>query len=324
MNFGAVIIGRNEGERLRRCITSLSLSNKSLLVYVDSGSTDGSAQWAREHGVVVVDLDMRMPFTAARARNAGLRQLRLIAPSVRYVQFIDGDCELLPGWVEQATNFLDEHADVSAVTGRLRERYPERSIYNWLCEREWDRPAGNVRACGGIAMMRVEAVATVGGFREDLIAGEEPELCLRLRGKGWHIWRLASDMALHDAAMTQFSQWWKRTVRTGYAYAHGAHLHGDTPERHQLWEARRSLFWGIALPLTCIATSILAWPWGLAAWLIYPLQLLRQSVRNRGRPSERVLLALFQVLARFPEALGQIKFIRDRIFRFRSALIEYK
>ena len=296
----------------------------SLLVYVDSGSTDGSAQWARERGVAVVDLDMQMPFTAARARNAGFHQLRLIAPSVRYVQFIDGDCELLPGWVEQATDFLDEHADVSAVAGRLRERYPERSIYNWLCEREWDRPTGDVRACGGIAMMRVDAVAAVGGFREDLIAGEEPELCLRLRGKGWRIWRLGIDMALHDAAMTRFSQWWKRTMRTGYAYAHGAHLHGNTPERHQVREVRRSQFWGFALPLTCLATSILFWPWGLTAWLIYPLQVFRQTIRNRGRLRERALLALFQVLARFPEAFGQIKFMRDRIFRLRSALIEYK
>jgi GT2 family glycosyltransferase len=324
MDFGAIIIGRNEGERLRRCLTSLPLSNNSVFVYVDSGSTDGSSQWARARGVVVVDLDMRMPFTAARARNAGFRQLQQIDPGVRYVQFIDGDCELLPGWIEQATSFLDKHADVSAVAGRLRERYPERSIYNWLCEREWDRPAGDVRACGGIAMMRVEAVAAVGGFREDLIAGEEPELCLRLRRNGGRIWRLGSDMALHDAAMTRFSQWWKRTMRTGYGYAHGAHLHGNTPERHQAWEARRSLIWGIAVPLVCLAASILAWPWGIAAWLIYPLQLLRQTIRNRGQPGERVLLALFQVLARFPEALGQVKFMRDRIFRFRSALIEYK
>jgi GT2 family glycosyltransferase len=324
MDFGAVIIGRNEGERLRRCLTSLPLSKNSVFVYVDSGSTDGSAQWAREHGVVVVDLDMRRPFTAARARNAGFRQLQLIAPSIRYVQFIDGDCELVPGWVEQATDFLEQHADVSAVAGRLRERDPERSIYNWLCEREWDRPTGVVHACGGIAMMRVEAVAAVGGFREDLIAGEEPELCLRLRRNGWRIWRLGIDMALHDAAMTRFSQWWKRTMRTGYGYAHGAHLHGHTPGRHQLWEARRSLIWGIVLPLTCLAASILAWPWGLAAWLIYPLQLLRQTIRNRGRPGERAALAFFQVLARFPEAVGQVKFMRDRIFRFRSALIEYK
>jgi GT2 family glycosyltransferase len=181
-----------------------------------------------------------------------------------------------------------------------------------------------VRACGGIAVMRVDAVAAVGGFHEDLIAGEEPELCLRLRRKGWRIWRLPIDMALHDAAMTRFSQWWKRTVRTGYGYAHGAHLHGDTPERHQRWEARRSLLWGIGLPLGCLAASILFWPWGLASWLIYPLQLLRQTVRGRGRPSERALLALFQLVARFPEAFGQIKFMRDRIFGLKSALIEYK
>jgi GT2 family glycosyltransferase len=322
--FGAVVIGRNEGERLKRCLTSLSLANISLLVYVDSGSTDGSGQWACAHGVTVVDLDMRMPFTAARARNTGFHQLRLIAPSVRYVQFIDGDCELLPGWIEQATRFLDEHAEVAVVAGRLRERHPERSVYNWLCEREWDRPTGDVHACGGIAMMRVESVEAVGGFREDMIAGEESELCLRLRRNGGRIWRLTNDMAVHDAAMTRFSQWWKRIVRSGYSYANGAHLHGRAPERYQLWEARRGLLWGLVLPLACLVASIAVWPWGLAAWLIYPLQVLRQTIRNRGRPKERALLALFQVLSRFPEGIGQVKFMRDRIFGLRSALIEYK
>jgi GT2 family glycosyltransferase len=324
MQFGAVVIGRNEGERLKRCLTSLTLSKMSLLIYVDSGSTDGSAQWARDHGVVVVDLDMRIPFTAARARNAGFRQLQMIAPDVRYVQFVDGDCELVPGWIEQATAFLEQHPDVSAVAGRLRECYPERSIYNWLCDREWDRPTGDVPACGGIAMMRVEAVAAVGGFREDLIAGEEPELCLRLRRNGGRIWRLAHDMALHDAAMMHFSQWWKRMMRSGYAYAQGAHLHGNDPEQFQVWETRRGLLWGIFLPLACLAATIVAWPWGLVAWLIYPLQMLRQMFRNQGRPKERGLLAIFQVLARFPEGLGQIKFLRDRIFGLKSALIEYK
>jgi GT2 family glycosyltransferase len=323
MDFGAVAIGRNEGERLKRCLEQLS-AVAAVVIYVDSGSTDGSAQWARGNGVDVVPLDTNIPFTAARARNAGFNRLRKIAPDLAYVQFVDGDCELIAGWGERALSFLASHADVAAVCGRRRERYPNRSIYNWLCDREWDGPAGEVTAMGGDAVVRATALEAVGLYREDLIAGEEPELCVRLRAAGWRIWRLPDEMTLHDAAMTRFSQWWRRAVRAGYAFAQGAHLHGAPPERHWVWESRRAWIWGIILPLGCLVIGLLFPPWGWAASLIYPLQILRQTLRNQGSLKERALLALFQMLARFPEGFGQIKFARDRLFGRQSRLIEYK
>ena len=322
MNFGVVIIGRNEGERLRRCLESASTG--AAVVYVDSGSTDGSAQWARNHGADVIELDMSIPFTAARARNAGFRRLKEIAPTLFCVQFVDGDCELAQGWLEHAVSFLGSHADVGVVCGRRRERHPEKSVYNWLCDREWERPTGEVRACGGDAMMRANALEAVGGFRDDLIAGEEPELCVRLRAAGCRIWRLDLEMTLHDAAMTRFGQWWRRAVRGGYGLAQCAYLHGAPPQRHWVWESRRAWLWGVWLPLTCLVIGLAFGPWGWAAWLIFPLQILRQTMRNRGPVKQRALVALFQVLARFPEGYGQIKFMRDRLLGRQARLIEYK
>jgi GT2 family glycosyltransferase len=324
MKFGAVAIGRNEEERLARCLKSISLSGAAAVVYVDSGSTDGSAQLARNQGADVIELDRSLPFTAARARNAGFRRLQAIAPELPYVQFVDGDCELASAWSANAVSFLGANADAGVAAGRRRERYPGRSVYNWLCDQEWDGPTGETRACGGDAMMRVSALEDAGGYRDDLIAGEEPELCVRLRAKGWRVWRLDAEMTLHDAGMTNFSQWWTRTVRSGYAFAQGTDLHGERPERHWVWESRRAWLWGVWLPAACIVAS-LAWPpWGRAAWLIYPLQVLRQIVRNRGTLADRATLALFQVLARFPEAWGQIKFLRDRLLGRQARLIEYK
>ena len=319
MNFGIIAIGRNEGERLKRCLQSASAA--AAIVYVDSGSTDGSVQWASDHGVNVVKLEMSLPFTAARARNAGFRRLRELAPHLPYVQFVDGDCELVEGWAKHATSFLDSHVDIGAVCGRLRERHPERSIYNWLCDREWDGPTGEVRACAGNVLMRANALDAVGGYRDDVIAGEEGELCIRLRAAGWRIWRLKTDMALHDASMTRFGQWWRRALRSGYGLAQGIYLHGASPERHYVWESRRAWIWGVWLPLVCLAAGLMFGPWGWAAWLVYPLQLLRQMVRNSGPLGERATLALFQVLARFPESWGQIKFMRDRLFGRQARLI---
>jgi hypothetical protein len=173
-------------------------------------------------------------------------------------------------------------------------------------------------------MMRVNAIEAVGRFRDDLIAGEEPELCVRLRAAGWRIWRLPAEMTVHDAAMTHFGQWWRRAERAGYAFARGADLHGAGPERHWVWESRRAWLWGIWLPLGCAAVSIAVWPWGWMAWLIYPLQLLRQTARNSGSLQDRALLALFQVLARFPEAWGQIKCLSDKLLGRRARPIAYK
>ncbi|MBT1515624.1 glycosyltransferase family 2 protein [Bradyrhizobium sp. SRL28] len=320
--FGAVVIGRNEGQRL---VASLhSVSTAAVVIYVDSNSTDGSVQAARELGADVVELDLSTPFTAARARNAGFARLLTIIPDLPYVQFVDGDCELAAGWPNAAAAFLDAHADAAAVCGRLRERYPDRSVYNWLCDKEWDRPTGEVRAFAGNVMLRTAALRSVGGYREDVIAAEEDELCVRLRQANWRIWRLPDEMALHDAAMLHFAQWWRRTQRAGYAFAQGAHLHGAPPERHFVREARRALVWGLLLPLAAIIATMALTRFGWIAWLIYPVQLARLSINNTGPFSDRSRLAVFQLLARFPEGLGLAKFWRDRLLRRRPQLIEHK
>lgn len=322
ISYGVVAIGRNEGERLKVCLRSLQSASR--VVYVDSGSTDGSASFARSVGATVVELDSGLPFTAARARNAGFKCLLADVPSLAYLQFIDGDCELIETWPQQALSFLVSNPSACAVSGRRRERFPRQSIYNQLCDWEWEGPEGACSYFGGDVMIRVSAFGQIAGYREDLIAGEEPELCVRLRGAGWYIWRLNAEMTLHDAAMIRFSQWWWRTVRGGYAFAQGASLHGRAPERHWLWESRRTLLWGIWLPVVCILVSLTLGGWGWLVWLIYPLQILRQTTRNRGSIRDRVALAVFQVLARFPEGLGYLSFILDTIRRRKARIIEYK
>jgi len=321
--LGAVIIGRNEGERLRRCLTSCAALGPRR-VYVDSGSTDGSAELAVRLGARVVRLDMDKPFTAARARNAGLREMLAAVPELERVQFIDGDCELEPGWLASASAFLDAHPDVVAVAGRRRERHPEATVYNQLCDIEWNTPVGEAKAIGGDALFRVEAIVRAGGYRDSLIAGEEPELCVRLRAAGGRIWRIDADMTWHDAAIARFSQWWRRTMRSGYAFAEGAHLHGAAPERHFVRETRRALAWGALLPVAIVLASCFL-PAAAALLLIYPAQWIRLGRRfaAQGGPAPW-RHAFFLILGRFPEAQGGIKFLLARASGRAGALIEYK
>ncbi|MGB8812883.1 MAG: glycosyltransferase [Paracoccaceae bacterium] len=311
----AIVIGRNEGARLQSCLSSL-LGQVRSVIYVDSGSTDGSADLARGLGAQVVELDMATPFSAARARNAGLAVLAAKPPD--YVQFVDGDCTVDATWIAAALAFMASHPEAVVVCGRRREQFPQASVYNRLCDREWNTPTGQARACGGDALMRFAAVRAVGGYREGLIAGEEPELCLRLGRAGGQIWRIDAEMTRHDAAMTRFGQWWRRSRRAGFAFAEGSALHGAGPERHWVTETRRALVWGAALPLTALGLAVLWHPAAVLILLAWPLQAVRLA-RRMGWEA-----ALFTVLGKLPEAQGILSYWWKRLTRQGARIIEYK
>jgi GT2 family glycosyltransferase len=320
------VIGRNEGERLRAALRSVGEGVP--VVYVDSGSCDGSVESAAALGADVVELDAGTPFTAARARNRGWTRLLGINPGLRFVQFLDGDCTLDAGWLAKAAAELEADPGLAVVCGRRRERKRDGSSYNRLCDMEWNTPVGEARSCGGDAMMRAEALRAVGGFRDGMIAGEEPELCARLRGGGWRITRVDAEMTLHDAAMTRFSQWWRRALRAGHAYAEGAWLHGRGPLRHNVRRVVSVVAWGAALPAAILG---LAWPTrGLSLGLLglYGILWLRIAAA-RGRrgdaPGDARLYATFCVVGKFAELLGIGLFvIRRVVLRREGRLIEYK
>lgn len=305
-DVGVIAIGRNEGDRLIGCLASIKQDIDNI-VYVDSGSSDGSIAAAEQVGASVVALDLSRPFTAARARNEGFEALRALRPDIRFIQFVDGDCILVRGWLDKALALMEQRPDTAVVCGRRRERHPSASVYNLLCDLEWNTPIGEALACGGDALMRVEAFAAVGGFRPQLIAGEEPELCLRLREKSWKIWRLDAEMTQHDAAMKRFGQWWVRMVRSGYAFAEVSRLHRTSPCGIWRREAGRAVFWGGLLPLT-ICLGALLHPIALAAALAYPLQVGRVAFARGPARSKSWTYALFMMLAKFAEFQGILRF----------------
>lgn len=333
---GVVVIGRNEGERLKRCLQSLLGQWTGPLVYVDSGSTDGSVEYARSQGVQVHELDTSIPFTMARGRNAGFRALLELQPDLTWVQFVDGDCEVDATWIRTAREFLEQDSKAAIVCGFRRERFPEASVYNWLADVEWHGPVGEIAECGGDAMHRVAAFKAVGGFNEGMIAGEEPELCCRLRLAGWHVVRIDHPMTLHDAAMTQFSQWWKRSVRGGHAYAEGFALHGLGPLHHNRKQLVSSLFYGLGVPGSWMGTWVLGAVPGLgflrALAAVIGVGLFSKAAfgafrarrRDGAEVNDAALYAAFCMLGKFPEAQGALRYAITRARGKRSGLIEYK
>lgn len=325
-HVAVVVIGRNEGARLSRCLKSAETAAE--LFYVDSGSSDDSVARVEQSGAVVINLDMSKPFTAGRARNAGFQSLVERAPDMRYVQFVDGDCELHHDWIDTAYQYLQSNHDVAAICGALLERNPAASLYTCLCSLEWRAPPGDAEACGGIFMIRREAFAEIQGFNESLIAGEEPEMFYRLRKRGWRIVRLPDTMATHDAAMTRFSQWWRRTVRSGHAYAERAWLHRAEADRPWRREVLRDWFWAALVPLIAIGASVPTGGLSLSLLLLYPVSMWKTyTFRRRSfdeAPADAWLYAFFCVLGKLPSALGQLLYHRRRMRGKAGTLIEYK
>ena len=307
--------------------------NSCPVLYVDSGSTDGSVELGRRLASEVVALDDSVPFTAARARNAGVKRLLECDGSLELVQFVDGDCELETGWLKAARAALDRDPSLGAVCGRLRERRPDASLYARLSQMEWNRPTGETLTCGGIAMFRVAALTAVGGFNASMIAGEEPELCHRLRRAGWRIERLDKAMAVHDGGMMTFRQWWLRAVRDGHAYAERAVRQLGPGGQGPIRQVASMLLWGFLAPVAALGGVVVAASNPRAA--VFPLAIvcgygvlfgrIHRSARRQGESRRHAALyALFCVLAKLPHCVGAVRYWIARARGRARELIEYK
>ncbi len=326
-----VVIGRNEGERLARCLAS-AISMRPWpgpmeMVYVDSGSSDGSPEAATAAGVRVIRLNSNHP-TAALGRNAGWRA----AGNADFILFLDGDTLLDPDFPGAALAAMQANPDVAAVWGHRREINPAQSIYTRVFDLDWIYPPGNSAFCGGDVLMRRDVLESAGGYDEELIAGEEPELCRRMCAGGWRILHIDHAMTGHDLGMTSFRQYWMRSKRTGYALAKVSARFRHTQE--PLWreESRNNLVRGFFWLLSPLASLPIAaalrstWPIGL--WLAgLALAAARSAWRARWKTRSLWTLALYGVhshLQQIPILLGQLRYWLDRYRGLRRGLIEYR
>jgi glycosyltransferase involved in cell wall biosynthesis len=324
-----VIIGRNEGERLTRCLQSVGLmrgvEGRAELIYVDSASTDESPEAAGNFGAQVIVLHGGLQ-TAARARNTGWE--RASAP---YVLFLDGDTILNPHFIQTALKVLESDLSIAAVWGHRRELYPERSIYNRVLDLDWIYPAGNTDFCGGDVLMRRSVLVEVEGYDSDLPAGEEPELCRRLRARSYRIVHIDAPMTRHDLNMTRFSQYWRRAMRAGYAYAEVSNRFVGTADPMWSEESRRNLrsggFWIAWLVVSLILLALRS-PW-ILPWFALLIALPARSAwkarsRARGQKSLLLLYGIHSQLQQIPILVGQLRYFRDRHSGKQRTQIQYK
>ena len=320
-----VVIGRNEGPRLAACIASVPAG--VTVVYADSASTDDSIAVAGAHGAAVVALHTDTPLTAARGRNAGAYKALERIPDLEFIQFVDGDCTIMPEWLPAALDFFATHPEVAVVCGRRFERHPERSLYNAMCDREWNTPVGKADASGGDALVRVQAFVEVGGFADDQVAHEEPEMCGRLRAAGWEIWRLDVPMTAHDANITRLGQFYRRSRRAGLGISQCLDRGGAGRDPQGTAIVRRALIWGVVLPLAIVASLAVDARLAAVVAAAYPAQLLRQAARNRRQgwsAGQAVRVAALGIVSKFAEAHGVLEYWAARLSNRRHRPVTYK
>lgn len=327
--LSVVVIGRNEGSRLERCLASINrmhMGGSTLqLIYVDSGSSDRSCQVAREAGATVLELGAGRT-TAAMGRNAGWR-----VAQGSLVFFLDGDTIVHPDFFAKAHPSFEDPA-VAIVWGHRRELATDASLYNRVLDLDWIYAPGLTSFCGGDAIFRKSFLALTGGFDDQLIAGEEPELCRRITALDGRILHVDLPMTGHDLAMTHFGQYWRRALRAGHAFAEVSERFRLSAHPFWLTDARRNrnraltLLGGGALAVIASTLTGSAWPLGCGTLMLAAIS-LRTAWKARWKTSDRVALLLYGLhsqLQQVPILMGQMQFRLNRRRGVKRGLVEYK
>jgi len=326
--ISVVVIGRNEGQRLAACLDSIGRVRGVVvkeLIYVDSSSTDGSPELAARSGAKVIAVHPERP-TAANGRNAGWQ-----CATSELILFLDGDTVLDPDFALAACKAMEQGPSVGAVWGHRREIQPEASIYNRILDLDWVYPPGFTEFCGGDVLMRRQVLVGTGGFDERLIAGEEPELCRRIRSQGYAILHIDCPMTGHDLQITRWSQYWKRATRAGHAYAEVSERFRNTEDPFWSTDRRRNLmrggFWLVSLTIVILVSLF----FGFLPILLWLGLLMGLSVRSAWKARRKnaslgtlLLYGVHSHLQQIPILAGQLQYELGKRQRKARKLIEYK
>ena len=173
-----VIIPNYNGLKfMEPCMAALKrqTSQEFEVLVVDNGSTDGSAEWLKEHQIPGIFLKENTGFSGAV--NAGIRASR-----TPYVILLNNDTEAEPDYIEELVKAIEQSPRIFSVSPRMiqmhrRDRMDDGgdmySIMGWAYQRgvgqeieRYERPCHIFSACAGAAIYRREIFQEIGYFDE--------------------------------------------------------------------------------------------------------------------------------------------------------------
>ena len=209
--LSVILISKNQAWNVRRMIESVQretahLANCEILL-VDSASSDGTTEIARDFPIGVIRLRDSQALTPAAGRYIGFKNTR-----GAFVLFLDGDMELCPFWLKKALANMKNRPEIAAITGeRIDLPVATRPQDKPDLQKIEHDPGTLVEKGGGAALYRRQVLEKIGQFNPFLCSDEEPELCLRIRHNGYQILELEQTIVFHysdpaDKLATKFAR----------------------------------------------------------------------------------------------------------------------
>lgn len=195
-----IIIGKNEGWKLSKCLNSVKDTievNKledAEIIYVDSDSSDDSIARALSFKHVTV-YKITGECNAAVGRNVGARAAR-----GEILFFIDGDMEIKPSFLKLVIN--DGKLRYDLVTGHIIEKYYDQEgnllgKKNRTFGKELPAEDEKVSVTGGLFLISKKTWNSVNEMNERFWKSQDLDLCLRLCKKKADLVRKNAVFAVH-------------------------------------------------------------------------------------------------------------------------------
>ncbi len=278
-----VIIGLNSekylGECIKSCLEVTKEYNVAKIIYVDGGSDDNSINIADELGVTTIIYEGSYPSPGIQ-RNIGFK-----ASKNKYIMFLDSDTIVNKEFVVKALDILKNGIGVGGVFGRRIEKYPTKNFYHVIANIEWNKQIGTAKDFGGDVVLKREAVQLTGGYNEELIGGEDPELARRIIKLGYEIIGLDTTMTIHDINMNSIKSYLKRAYRSGYGFGAVHYFHKE----YWILENKRILIRGF-LSILCFFMIF----FNFLFIILFVLILFKPRIFNSKRISKELDLDKFE------------------------------
>lgn len=193
-----VIIGRNEEQAIAKCVTAAQKAAAEIggaeIIFVDSASTDRTAEIVSSMGVGVLSLDPSRKLCPSAGRFVGSQHA-----TGEFVLFIDADTLVYEGFLAQAIDHFRAEPQVAGVNGRIDDLNENGERLEGVEDR-YDGIANVKWLRGPCCFYRRSALIECGSFDPQLAMEEEAELGLRLVRAGWKLNILPTPMACHTRA----------------------------------------------------------------------------------------------------------------------------
>lgn len=314
-----IVIGRNEGWKLKLCFESINKSIiensyiQSEVIYVDSASTDNSIEIANSFEFVKT-YTLTADYNAPIARNVGAS---VATGSILY--FIDGDMEIEPAFLKNVINY-NGNLCYGFVGGYYIGKYYDKN-WNYLYERQFP-PAKKFKTdyfeafTGGLFIISKNHWDSVKGMKPYLTGGADPDLAVRLAKKGvFKLW-INKPMAIHHTIENKRTGKIKHYLNTRNLRGYILPYRDNITSFYSLKRLIRSMYMSLFLILILV-TSFFNATFAFIALLLYLLATVIKSWIKFKNIKQTILLIfkdlvfLFGFLFYWPSNKVHIKYIKQ-------------